>query len=438
MNRMLTALLLALGLLPPAAGAQTFDVRRMAMGGVILGGRQGGEGANVAYRALPVHYHGLHSVSLPIGLLPVLQDPPTFDARNPDFNVFEIANLVENPPWNYPLVKPDTPSNDVTFDVSRDSLHVDLGDLAKVFPDGRVRAWGVTNGPSLGLTLGRGFVAVAPMVQFENDLEPNEAITGVLRRGDPIAANAHYAVTDHARAQAAAALHLGAALPVWSAGDRQSPRRAVYAGTRFKLLRGLAYGEADNLAAYDTGDTLFGSGALDLAYTGHYFDADPSRGGWGAGADAGLLWTLGRLEVGLAVNDVGTRLPWRLRETVARRDSVTGDFVQSTVREDVAWTSTVPATTVGNVAWVGGRWSAAADVRHSPIATTAHAGLERWVGPFALRAGGSVDANRRTQLAGGLGIALGRVALDAAVATHNRNLENQRVVELGLGLEVLH
>ena len=204
-----------------------------------------------------------------------------------------------------------------------------------------------------------------------------------------------------------------------------------------KLLRGLAYGEANNVAAYDTGDTLFGSGALDLRYTGRFLDATPAQGGWGYGLDLGALWTLGGFEAGLAVDDISTHIAWKVRETLATRDSVTGNVQQHVVRDDVPFTSTVPASVVGNVALRAGRWTLAADVRQNVLATTAHAGIERWLGPIALRAGGGVDANRRTQLSGGAGIAIGRIAVDAAVATHNRNLENLRAVELGVGLEVI-
>ncbi len=431
----LGALLLAL---PAVTHAQTFDARRMGMGGVILGGRQGGEGANVAYRALPRPASSRHSLSLPIGLVPLLQDPPSFDPDDPDFNAYRLANLVENPPWNLPLVEPATPSCDVALDVSRNALSVDLGDLGRVFPDGTVHAFAITNGPSLGFSVRRAFVALAPLVEVENELEVNEALRGVLREGAALGPNQRYAANDRGVAQAAAALHVGLALPLARTGDPARPTSALYAGVRAKILRGLAYGRADDVAAYETGDTLFGSSALDLRYAGHHWVAGPDGGGMGFGADAGAVWTVGRLEVGVGVDDVGTRLAWTVKETRARRDSVTGDFVDETVAEDLSLTSTVPVTEVANVAYHGSRWMVAADVRRGLYATTAHAGLERWVGPFALRGGASLDANRRTQLSGGLGIRLGPIGIDTAIATHNRNLVNERAVELGLGIGLLH
>jgi len=438
MNRISFACVLALVAIPGLAGAQGFSVRRMAMGGVILGGRQGGEGANVAYRALPKTGHGLGSVSLPIGALQLLGDPPSFDPRDSTFNVYRIANLVENPPWNYAITQPTIPSSDVSLDVSSRSLSMNLGDLGRAFPAGHVRAYGEMGWPSVGFSVRRLFVNLSPLVEFENDLSLNDALTGVLRDGDSVTANRHYAVNDHGRAQAAAALNVGMAMPLAMFGDPRKGGSALYGGVRAKVLRGLAYGEADNVAAFDTGDSLFASQSLDLRYTGRYLDAMPDGGGMGFGMDAGAVWTLGGLEVGLAMDDISTHIDWKVRETVASRDSVSGDLVQTTVREDMPYTSTVPSTMVGNAAFRAGRWTLAADVRRNELATTVHAGLERWLGPVAVRAGGGLDANQRTQLSGGLGIKMGALGLDLAVATNNRNIENERVVELGAGLEVLH
>ena len=111
------------------AAAQTFNARRMAMGGVVLGG----SGANVAYRAVPRPEGGARTLSLPLGLIPVLLDPPQLNPRRPDFNVYDLANLLYTAPWNLQLTSPDPPSSDVVVSISKDSLAVDLGDVADVF-----------------------------------------------------------------------------------------------------------------------------------------------------------------------------------------------------------------------------------------------------------------------------------------------------------------
>lgn len=438
MKRLAVAALLVLASWPAVAGAQVTSARRMAMGGVVLGRRMGGEGANVAYRGMPRRTHGLGSVSLPIGVLQTLNDPPALDPRRPDFNAFELVNLLESPPWNATLNKPAAPSSDIAFDISQNSLTMQLGSIGRVFPDGPVRSYGALNGPSLGFSIRRMFVAVAPLAEFENELDLNAPLLGALRDGTPIAAHTSYALHDSARAQAAGAVHVGLALPVWTSGDPLKGGSAVYAGARVKLLRGVAYGEADNLAAYATGDTLFGGEALSLDYAGHWRVAGPDGGGMGYGLDAGTVYAFGRFEMGLAMNDIGTRIAWKVTEIVASRDPSSGSLVRDTTGVRVPYTSTVPSTAIANVAWYGDHWMAAADVRHNLLATTAHAGLERWVGPVALRAGAALDAAHRAQVSGGVGLQFGRIALDVSLATQNRNLLGQRVTEIGAGLEVVH
>ena len=113
---------------------------------------------------------------------------------------------------------------------------MNLGDLAKVFPAGPVHAYGASNGPTMGFSIRRLFVALAPEVEFENDLRVNDALTGVLRNAEPLAPGTHYAVTDHGRAQAAAALHVGMAMPLVRFGDPRTGGSALYAGARFKLI----------------------------------------------------------------------------------------------------------------------------------------------------------------------------------------------------------
>ncbi len=437
MKRIAFAFALCLSLLPGLAGAQTFNARRMAMGGAILGGRQGGEGANVAYRALPKPASN-RTISLPIGLIPVLSNPPSFDSNKPDFNVFKIVNLVANPPWNLALGEPTAPSSDIKLDISNNSLSMDLGDLGRVFPQGHVRAYAATNAPTMGLTIHKVFVALAPLVEVDNDLNLDDALSGVLRDGATLLPNSTYTLHDHGRAQAAVALHVGMAQPVWTDGDRQHPSSTLYGGARVKLIRGLAYGEAYNDASFTTADPLLSS-KIDLKYTGHYLDAGPGDGGMGYGLDAGAVWVRGQLELGLGVDDIGTSIGWNVREKDAVLNPDTGNIDETTLTGRAAFTSHVPAVAVCNVAWNDPRWMAVADMHHTMLATTVHAGYEHHVGSsVALRAGGGLDGSQRVQLSGGIGYAFGRIGIDLAIATNNRNLEGQRLAELGLGLELLH
>jgi hypothetical protein len=433
LRRMLTLSLLALLASGGLASAQTFSARRMAMGGVILaGGGAGNSGANVAYRAVPRDSGAARVLPLPIGLIPLLADPPEFDPDSPDFNVYELANLLYNPPWNLQLSSPETPGNDVTVTIGRDHLAVDLGEVKNVFPGDQSRLGAVVNGPALGFGVKRFFLAAAPLVHYENDLTFNDALRGVID-GEELRSNTDYRMFDQGLGQAAVGLHLGWAAPLVQMGDPRGRGMGFYAGARVKLMRGLAYASADNSVAFTTGDTLFGAEPMDANFQSHTYSTGPDGGGFGRGLDLGVVWMAGGVEVGLGVNDIGTTFDWRVKETRVRDDST------EVVGTSVPLTSTVPTTVVANAAMRIGRFLVAGDVVRGIYLTTGHLGAETWLGrAFALRAGATLDANELIQYSVGTGLRLGNIGLDLAVASNSRNLSRERGLELGAGLALYH
>lgn len=433
--RILLASALTFALASGSADAQTFSARRMAMGGVVLaGGGPGSDGANVAYRAVPRAKEAGWALPLPIGLVPLLADPPELDPDDPDFNVYELANLLYNPPWNLQLVEPATPGNDVTVVIGRDHLSVDLGDIRSVFPDDGSRQGAVVNGPALGFGVHRFFLAAAPQVFYQNELTLNAALLDAMD-GAEFRPDTRYEMLDGGSGMAAIGAQLGWAGPLVQVGDPRGAGTGLYAGARVKLMRGMAYGRADNAVSFVTADTLFASGPVDLGYLGRYETAGPDGGGFGRGLDLGAVWMGAGFEVGLGVNDIGTRYDWRVEESVAFRDPETGDYERVTIAEDKRVTSTVPTTAVANAAARLGRFLLAADVIRGVNSTTGHLGGETWLTPLlAVRAGAYLDANEQVQYTGGAGLRLGPVGLDLAVATHTRNLTRERGLELGAGL----
>jgi hypothetical protein len=258
-----------------------------------------------------------------------------------------------------------------------------------------------------------------------------------LANGAPFTPNTYYALYDNVRAQSAIGLQLGAALPLMQSGNPREGGMGLYAGVRGKLMRGLAYGSADNVAAFTTSDTLFGSNPVDVRYTGTLIDAGPDGGGWGGGADVGAVWIGHGLELGVGVNDIGTQLAWKVRRSVAYNDSVSGGYVQQTLAENSSFTSRVPPTTTVNAAIQLGAWTVAGDVTRGVNVTQAHLGTEVWRGPLALRLGTMLDGNQMMQVSGGTGFRLGRLGVDLALASNSRNLTRDRALELGAGLSLL-
>jgi hypothetical protein len=435
----LAAALAALVVAQSPAAAQTFSARRMAMGGVMLaGGGPGSDAANVAYRVVPAAPGVSSGITLPLGLIPFLADLPSFDPKSSDFNAYELADLLYNPPWNLQLYSPKPPSNDITISVAKNSLAVDLGDVADIFPKDHSKTGAVNQGPGFAVGLKSLFVGVMPLVHYENDLSLNDALRGAVH-GDAFTPNTDYALFDKAKGQVAGALQFGWAMPLMVHGDpRAAGGSGVYAGARVKFLRGIAYGDADNTVAFTTGDTLFGTDPVQVHYDGIMRDAGPENGRYGHGLDLGIALLSSGRELGVGVNDVATTIDWRVREIHAYDDSLTGDYVQDVLRRDAPFTSHVPATVHANVGLPLGRLFVAADVVRSVHTTLGHVGVETWSGPLALRAGGSVDANHKIQYSAGTGYKFGHLGVDVALATNSRNLSRERGLELGAGIAFYH
>ena len=433
LRRALLLSLLALVASGGPAGAQTFSARRMAMGGVILaGGGAGSSGSNVAYRAVPRAPSSRWTLPLPIGFIPLLADPPELDPDKADFNIYELANLLYNPPWNLQLSSPDTPGNDISISIGQDHLAVDLGEVRNVFPKDQSRIGTVVNGPELGFGVKRFFLAVAPLVHYENDLSFNDELRGVID-GEEILTHRTYEMLDQGMGQAAVGVHVGWAGPLVQTGDPRGKGMGLYAGARVKLMRGLAYASADNSMAFTTGDTLFGSEPVDANFRSHHYETGPDGGGFGRGLDLGVVWMAGGVEVGLGVNDIGTTFDGRVKESRVRDDST------EVIGTDEPLKSKVPTTAVANAATHVGRFLVAGDVARGIYVTTGHLGAETWLNKaVAVRAGASLDANQLIQYSVGTGLRLGNIGVDLAVASNSRNLSRERGLELGAGLAFYH
>jgi hypothetical protein len=405
------------------------------MGGVSLGG----DADNVAYRAVPRAPGQSSGFALPIGVIPLLQDPPTIDPSDPKFNVFELANLLQNPPWHLELGEPPAPSSDVVVSLGRDHLAIDLGDVRNYLPGDGSRITALSSIPVLGLGVRRWFASASMILHYENELTMNDALRRALMDGEDFHPQTEYAVIDTGRGQAVAALQTGLAMPLWQAG--RNPRAAgsfgLYGGARVALLRGIAYGDARNVATFATGDTLFANAPAEFVYSGGYRDAGPSGGNWGTGFDFGTVLLAGGFEVGVGVNHLGARLKWHGEEKQVLRDSL-GEYHTVTVSDSADFESRLPVQITANIARSIGGVLVAADVTNEMGSTEAHLGMERWFHMLALRLGGRLDERGELQGSTGLGLRLGPVGLDAALATHGGNFGPGRGLALGAGLSFYH
>jgi len=427
------------------AGAQVLDARRLGMGGVTLSDNGGGT-SNVAFRAVP-RGEATGSIPLPIGLIQFATDVPTFDPNDSTFNVYEIMNLAMSPPLTLRLGGPDEASGDVSIYVAQDSLRIDLQDVRRVVPKESMRTGGVSHLFAVGKSFGPAFVQFGPLVHVRNTFDLSPELRAALRDAVPFTDNTRYGLSDEARAQAALSFQAGVALrAAYVPGPREEettdPRRsgatALYLGGAPKLLWGLAYGDARGVGGLTTGDTLFGNNtsvAFDaVSRTRHAAIGSDGGSGLGYGSDVGAVLYWNNFELGLGLNDLGSRIRW---STVVRQyvyDDSTNDFVTTTLARDEKYTSRIPVTTTLSAAKRFGATTVAADVVDDDLSTKIHAGAEHWVGRVAVRAGGYRDANRIWQATGGAGIRFGGVGLDLAVATNSRNIEEARSTELSASL----
>ncbi len=434
--------------LAAASGADAqSDARRLGMGGILVSEAGGAATQNVAYRAVPAATasgRSSRAIPLPLGLIQVLADPPETDPDDPEFNVFEIANLVGRTPWTLQLVKPEELSSDIIVDVAQNSLAVDLGELQRLFPRESIRYGMTMQSPSFELGVKQVFVGVRPQVEARNSLDLDANLQRALGEGEPFLPNTSYGAADEAQGQAAVAFRGGVALPVVPAvgapdGDPRRGGFAVYAGARGKYLSGVALWRADAVGAFATGDTIFGSSTpVEASYTADVRDGtDPRFGaGRGFGADVGVALFAGGLEIGVGVNDLGSTITWeRTRLRRMTYDSASDLEQTVTIESDAEYTSRFPVTGTLNVVrrsgrlLLGGTLDRTANERWIP-----RVGLEAWSGPIPLRAGAYLDTYRLVQFTAGSGVKLGPVGLDLALATSSRGITTARGVELAASL----
>ncbi len=423
------------------ATAQVLSARRMAMGGVILS--NGGEGSaqNVAYRAVPPGDEPRH-IPLPLGLLQFAVDPPVFDTGDPDFNAFELADALLNPPWHVQLYDPAPPSGDVVVSIARDTLVVELDDLKRLFPDETMTTGGSLRFPGLDLGFGPAFAGVSSFTEVTNDLTLDPALHAALAESGPIVGGTRYAASQSGRAQAFASIFGGAALPLLRPlGDSpyEPDAVALYGGARLKYLVGIGYADAQHAVGFTTQDTLFGGEPVnaDLEGVVRGTASDDLFHGRGFGMDLGAALFVHGFEFGLGVNDLVHAVTWRVDVDTVRVDPATNDVTTIPGPRDTRIDGAFPVSWNASIAYRAARdWTVAATLLRTVGDPEVHVGAEKWLGLVALRAGSFLDTMRQIQGSAGAGVRLGGLGLDLGLSTHSRTLTEERGLEMGLSLSL--
>jgi hypothetical protein len=413
------------------------------MGGVMLSDFPEAQNRNVALRAVP--REGMRaSIPLPLGIIQVLASPPELDPDDPDFNPFEIAELVTNFPVFLRIKSPKTIEDDVVIDIARNRLRIDLGEIAEVVPEEPFKLGGLLDQPAASFSIKGFFAGLSPLVVAKSDLSMSPTLETALREGKDFLPNTAYSLKEDGEAQAALAYGFGYARRVNAildtGGDpRRSDELAIYAGGRFKYLMGFAYGDANSIMSFTTPDTIFGSDALDIDFTNISTTSVPDESaipGNGTGVDIGVAAFMAGFEVGLGVTNMVTKIHWEADRELQTLNDSTDEIDTHTIAENFDYTSTVPAIVVFNAAkrWAG--MTLAFDIEKGVTRTTFHAGFEMPVRNVAARTGMWLDANGKLQFAAGAGFRLWRLGLDMALLTSSSVLTGERAVDLALSFRL--
>jgi hypothetical protein len=418
------------------------------MGGVVLSEMAGSSQQNVAYRAVPRGSGGVlgyNSIPLPLGLIQVLANPPETDTNDPNFNVFELVNLIGRTPYTIQLVEPRPLSSDVVVDVGQNEFRVDLGELQRLFPDREIRYGLVATPLAFEAGTKNFFAGIRPQAAARNSLDLDDNLQAALAEAVAFQPNTAYGIGEQVRGQAAIAFTGGAALPVLPAvgapdGDPRKGGTALYAGARLKYLRGIALWQAEGAGTFTTGDTIFGpTTPLRFDYQADVRrTSDPGLDtGDGFGADAGVVFFVNRLELGLGVNDIATVIHWKNTDVDRYTyDSATNSNIQTRIASGEDYNLKFPVTGYFNMAYrlAGGATLAGTLERTANERVIPRAGAEVWLGLWPVRGGLYLDQYSLLQYTAGSGVKLGPVGLDVALATHSRGITESRGLELAASI----
>ena len=437
--------LLALIVYAAPLPGQFSSARGMGMGGVSLSRDGTLTRYNAAYRAV-LNRPGQPgapklTVPLPLGLFhffhehPISQFKydPLFHPDSAGFNPVELINLILNPPFNYPLKQPPTPTNDVAFGVGKDSLQVILGNLQTAIPEGPFGFTGSSRLFDLNISVKGARIGVMTWLQDKVTFELGDSLISVLKDGNPVTHQTDYTMTQHSLAQAGFAPSLG-----WAGRVYGDSMRGLYVGANAHYYFGVAYGQASSTGGFTTSDTIFGSNPLALNAVNQvsYSPWDNSLG-HGIGVDLGMVWVSGPIEFGIGVNDIGATLTWGdTRTDFQHYDTASSQIVTDSSYLHQETKTKLPVLYIANLAYTTGSTTVGLNLINGGNGTKLRVGAEQRFGPFIVRGGVGRDERKRLQFGGGGGIRLGPMGLDIGIATHSNSLSDERGVTLATSFSI--
>ena len=393
---------------------------------------------NIAYRAVPpnavIGTQPKATIPIPLGIVQLLRDSTVWDTDSSYYNPLQIVNYILNPPLYLEVKQAPTPSNDVEFTIAQNELIIDLGEAQAVVPEsfelgGSVRPFNLGAGTA-GFRFG-----VMSWVNNEIGLRMDDSLRAVLKDAAPVQPNSRYAMDVGGILQAGIAPEVS-----WAGRVLGDTGGGLYIGTAARYYLGTTYVALAGQAGLTTGDTIFSrANPLTEDVAGRLATADPGlTSGTGVGADLGVVWASGPLEIGLGVTDLGATITWSKTDVdTLIWDADSNRVVDSTLARDVETKTELPVSTIANAVYgfPTGTVLRGAVLRNRR-GTLLSAGVEQRLGVFTLRGGVVRDQREKVQYAWGGGVRLGPVGLDVGFFTHSRSLSTERSITMATSLSI--
>ncbi len=422
------------------------------MGGILLPSHGESYIANPAY--LMAREDSPFIVPIPLGLFAFLGDLPEFDPDSKDFDAIELANLLLNPPFYLELRDlSHEDSTTIFIDIGENHLIADLDNLKDFMPRDPIDT-GLLGfqQPRPGFAIRGVHVGFSPFLTVEGRFELSENLERALAEAEPFLPDTDYPFESQATVNAGAAIHVGHA---WEIQDwlsmEDGPR--IFAGVNGKYIMGFFYGDIDIRSNIHTFDPLFGTdNPPELTFDTLLDYARPEEGdvgpkGHGVGFDLGVLFRYPSLDIGFGVQDVVTRINWRVtREEFLYNDAI-DDLDRTVLFEDENDWVDIPRTFLFTTAYRSpndpgwgreanrGDYILASNLEISAGEVFFRFGGETYIdpGPIALRFG-TYNQGKRMQITFGVGIPLKYFMFDIAFATHSRSFQLKRGVTMATSL----
>ena len=431
------------------ASAQSYsaDARKIGMGGV-------GDNSNIAASMVePAQPYTV--IVLPLGLIQVFKNTDQFDPNSDAFDPVRAMELASSP-LHYTTGRGTSavehPEQRFIKDLVNGQLNRDISTYRGFQLPATLSAAGLSSG-GFGKTIkfakrSNGafqgiYIGAGPYFAFNTALGVDPKLTDILSSATAkYYPNSTFQIVDGSAVQLALSITFGyrarLAFPGESASGGGPNRDGIYVAFNYRYLKGFQYLQPDTTVRFDTDGQGFV--AINPATTPLNINDLQATSGKGRAVDVGIEVVRDHFEVGVGFNGIGNQIDWT--DLTLKRFTLTSltqgsDFVQQTLPAPVtSLTVKLPVVTSGNFGFDAGGWAFSTNAMHGYNGNSFHGGVERRLGPFALR-GGARYTRQKWDPTYGFGVGR-KVAIDVGFFGTHSNLQDKRETAIAVSLRINH